>query len=513
MALIEPEFVAEEVPAELSGLVNEARVEAPCPEVTAAESLEALVDVRAGGDVCMLEGLAPPAPAPTPLKTLVLGDENLLFTAGMQAAYPDIEFTVATVLSRQNLESLNFNPSPLLLNGRVRHAVDPCRVGKHFRQHEFDSLILYLPGLGFKLPPELKTADRPLFAYRTHLFVFHVIRHAKLVLRGEGHLHIAWPEETGLMTSPCGAAGIEMQQLAVFCGCVPVEPKFSTTALPEGSLLPLLFGEVTTDLPEWLSGMQILSFTMDKSPIPIPLSVALLLHPDVGFVCIKDPSQEPYAPPGLGAPLRACLAHEAVVRMDRLREIYGPREGNCDTVDAFGLISEPADEDSLLSVPMEVFMLSFEEVPHVSLLLRYQVCDAQPQVSIASLDVLDPRLPTRIARPAPPKPLNPLLAAVNSMVPNPGATTMGKKKPRLVHEEWGGMKFYCPLTKICTVTADRMRLHMEGDLFKRLAASTPSWEDSPEKKALIEQLEEAEAIEEQQKRARRAVTVTNSASS
>merc|ERR1712232_874096 len=123
------------------------------------------------------------------------------------------------------------------------------------------------------------------------------------------------------------------------------------------------------------------------------------------------------------------------------------------------------------------------------------VIEDQPQLSVAALDMLDPRLPTRIARPPPPKVLSPL----QNMMAN-----QAKKRAR-EEGEWGDMKFHCPLTKICTMTADRMRLHMQGDLYKRLAASTSSWEHSEDKKILIALLNEAEQLEQQQQRAKKAL--------
>jgi len=438
-----------------------------------------------------------PAPAVYKSKALILGDENLLFGSGLQEAYPDIEFTVASTLSRQNLEAYNFDPSPAQLQGRIRHMVDPCRLGKHFQPQMFEHLVLFLPGLSFMVPRELGTADRPLFAYRTHLYVFHLIRQVKPVLKGDSaRIHLVWPEETGLMTSPCGAAGLEMPQLLQFCGCMPVEACLDYGKLEEGWFMPFIFGEVPQLTPEWLQSIQIWSFSIDKSPIPVPLSVALLLHPDAPFVCLKDPTRlQDKAPPGPGAPLRACLIHEAMARRERLKEIFGPKENPEDAKDAYGLVPEPVDEDALLSIPMEIFMLSFDEVPHITMLLKYQVCDEQPGVSVATIDVLDPRLPTRISRPPPPKGMSPV-----------GVVMPPMKRLRQTEEEWGGMHFYCPLTRICTMTADRMRLHMSGDLYKRLAASTPGWDTSPEKKLMIEVLEEAEQLEEQQKRMRKAIS-------
>lgn len=476
------------------GLAAAAAADAVASHAEAAMA-EGAASASQAGAVELVAHLIQQQAAEPSRRVLVVGDENLLFSAGLQEAYPDIEFTAATVLSRQNLEAYNFDPLPQVLRGRVRHMVDPCRIGKHFQQHAYDDILLFLPGLGFMVPRELGTADRPLFAYRTHLFAFHVIRHSKLVLKGEGHLHLVWPDENRFMTSPCGAAGIEMSQLIGFCGCKPCEAHFEMEKIKTDHFWPFLFGDVPAELPEWLTGTRFHTFTLDKSPIAIPLSVALFLHPDVGFVTIKDATTDPSPPPAASTSLRIALLHEASARKGRLKEIYGPKEKADDKVDAFGLIPEPAEEDSMLSLPMEIFMISFDDLPHLSMLLKFLVCEEQPQTSVASLDVLDPRLPTRIARPPPPKPPSPLLAMVNSMLPGM------KKRQRTVQEEWGGMKFHCSLTKICTMTADKMRMHMAGDLYKRLAADTPSWEESAEKKELILDLEEEEA-EEQQKRAR-----------
>merc|ERR1712232_301040 len=293
----------------------------------------------------------------------------------------------------------------------------------------------------------------------------------------------------------------EMPNLINFCNCKAIEPDYSASKLEDGWFMPFIFGEVPQEIPEWLAQLQILSWSIDKNPIPVPLSVALLLHPDIGFVSIKDPSTQPNPPPGPGALLRACLIHEAKARKDRLKEIFGPKESGEATADAYGLVPEPVDEDSLLNIPMEIFMTSFDDIPHISQMLKFQVIEDQPQLSVAALDMLDPRLPTRIARPPPPKILSPL----QNMMAN-----QAKKRAR-EEGEWGGMKFHCPLTKICAPTADRMRLHMQGDLYKKMAAATPGWEDSPEKKLLLELLSEAELHEMQQQRARKAINAASAA--
>merc|ERR1719321_2303829 len=112
-----------------------------------------------------------------------------------------------------------------------------------------------LPGLCFQVPKEMGTADRPLFAFRTHMFIFHVIRHVKMLLTTEGGpMHILWPQESGLMTSPCGAAGIDLTKLAHFCGTTRLaESPYQVSKLPPGHFRPYVFGECVEQLPNWLS--------------------------------------------------------------------------------------------------------------------------------------------------------------------------------------------------------------------------------------------------------------------
>lgn len=423
-------------------------------------------------------------------KVLIVCDENLLFSAGIQEAYPDVEFTACTILTKPELERLNFDPNPRSLQGRVRHGTDPTKLPQRFGMvggaplgpgGGFDAIMLFLPGLACMVPPELGTADRPLFAFRVHWFFFHVVRHAKVLIRGDmavGKLHVVWPDEAGLMTSPCGAAGIEIPQLATFCGCTPLPQEFDIEKLEADAFWPFLFGSIPSEPPEWLSGTTIASYFYDKSNIPVPLSVAMMLHPDIHFVCVKEPNSELSNPPGQMAPFRLQIQHEAIARRSRLREIYGHKESPDDVVGAFGLIPEPSDEDSMLCLPMEVFMLSLDDVPHLCNIMKYQITAEQLPATVPQLEILDPRLPTRIVRPKPTA--QPAVAPV-------AAKTVGGR-----YEEWGGMKYFCPLTAICTNTSEKMRAHMSGDLYKRLAASTPGWEQSGDKKRLIDDLEAAE---------------------
>ncbi len=39
------------------------------------------------------------------------------------------------------------------------------------------------------------------------------------------------------------------------------------------------------------------------------------------------------------------------------------------------------------------------------------------------------------------------------------------------------MKFFCPLTKICTATPEKMREHMEGELYKQFVAKDTGWKN------------------------------------
>eukprot|EP00930_Biecheleria_cincta_P001339 TRINITY_DN102472_c0_g1_i1.p1 TRINITY_DN102472_c0_g1~~TRINITY_DN102472_c0_g1_i1.p1 ORF type:complete len:540 (-),score=108.54 TRINITY_DN102472_c0_g1_i1:67-1686(-) len=451
--------------------------------------------VASGSTALVVPAIVPaiiPAAAslePQPKKVLVVGDETLMFSAGLQIAYPEVEFTASTVLARQNLEAQNLVALPPALKGRVRHMQDPTKIFKNYPPGSFDDLVLFLPGLAYVVPKEMGTSDRPLFAYRTHHYVFHVVRSVKAVLRGQGQLHLVWPEETSLMSSPCGAAGIEMVQLLTSFGCRPAEEvTFSMDKVSSGHFWPIVFGEVPKELPEWLHGAQMHTFSLDSSPIEVPLSAALQLPPDLHLVNIKDasPSQPGKAPPPpFTAPLKAKLIHEAMARKDRLKEIYGPKEeGSSPT--CFDLVKD-GDQDCLLSVPMEVFTISFEEVSHIGHCMVFRICNEQPPVSVVAIEMLDPRLPTRIARPAPPSMIVP---AIINAVPVPM-----RKRSRPKDEEWAEMKFYCPLTKICTATTEKMREHMNSEVYKRFAARNPGWETSDEKKDLLIDIETEEAEE------------------
>ena len=319
---------------------------------------------------------APPAPEDSgKLKGLVLGDETFLFAAGLQEAYPDVDFTACSALSTQNITK-EANPFPPVMKGRVRHMVNPVTVGKAFPANSFDELVFFLPGLSFSVPKELGTSDRPLYAYRVHHFVFHLLHSSKFLLKGEGSLHIVWPEETCLMSSPCGAAGIELVQLLNLLGCKQqATAKYSMDTIKAESIKPIVFGGFCTELPEWLQSLQILHFTIDTKPIPLPLPVALQLNPSLELVSIKGASVVAgVESPAETAPLKAKLIHEAIARKARLKEIYGARE---EQVSSFDLVKEALapDPDALLSIPMEAFMMTLEELPHFSVCLKFQVLE------------------------------------------------------------------------------------------------------------------------------------------
>ncbi|CAK0844452.1 unnamed protein product, partial [Prorocentrum cordatum] len=166
---------------------------------------------------------------------------------------------------------------------------------------------------------------------------------------------------------------------------------------------------------------------------------------------------------------------------------------------------EPLEEDSLLTVPCEIFHIGFEGLGHISQLLRFVICSEQPLNSVSQMDVLDPRLPVRISKP--PKGMdsstNPIMSVMSSLaagtgLPNAfigGKDTSDRGRRRERHnprDPWGDMPFYCQLTKICTYTAQDMREHMRGDLYRRLANNTPGWHDSVDKKDLIHDLDESD---------------------
>ena len=69
-----------------------------------------------------------------------------------------------------------------------------------------------------------------------------------------------------------------------------------------------------------------------------------------------------------------------------------------------------------------------------------------------------------------------------------------RRPSRRREDEWGGMKFHCPLTDICTATAEMMRRHMEGDLYKKMAAANPSWEESSKKRMRLDLLAETQEL-------------------
>ena len=307
-------------------------------------------------------------------RSLVVGDETFVFAAALQEAYQEMDFTACSALSTQNITAREANPFPPAMKGRVRHMVNPVTIGKTFPAASFDELVFFLPGLSFLVPKELGTSDRPLYAYRVHHFVFHLMRSSKCLLKTEGLLHVVWPEETCLMSSPCGAAGIELIQLLNHLGCKQQpSAKYNIEAIKADCIKPIVFGSFCTELPEWLQNLQMLSFSLDTKPIPLPLSVALQLNPDLELVSIKGAATVAgvEAPPD-SAPLRAKLIHEAVARKARLKEIYGNPE-----VNASDLVKEALspDPDALLSIPMEAFMMSLEELPHFSVCLKFQVLE------------------------------------------------------------------------------------------------------------------------------------------
>ena len=125
------------------------------------------------------EAAAAPAPASS-RKVLVIGDETFAYTSGLQEAYAEVEFTACSVLSTTNIASKEANAFPPNLKGRAKHMQNPLLAGKVYPAAGFDELMFFLPGLSFLVPKELGTSDRPLYAYRLHHFVFHLLRTTKV---------------------------------------------------------------------------------------------------------------------------------------------------------------------------------------------------------------------------------------------------------------------------------------------------------------------------------------------
>ena len=175
-------------------------------------------------------------------------------------------------------------------------------------------------------------------------------------------------------------AGIELIQLLNLLGCdQEAESKYNIEAMKPESLRPIVFGESASTLPEWLQNLQFLHFRVDTKPILLPLSVALQLNPDLELVSIKGASMvDGLEPPQDSAPLRAKLIYEATARKPRLKEIYGPREPQ-----QLDLVKEALapDPDALLSIPMEAFMMTLDELPHFSICLKFQVLEEGVKIS------------------------------------------------------------------------------------------------------------------------------------
>ncbi|CAK0890526.1 unnamed protein product, partial [Prorocentrum cordatum] len=130
------------------------------------------------------------------------------------------------------------------------------------------------------------------------------------------------------------------------------------------------------------------------------------------------------------------------------RDICVPRvdrKGVRRPVDPWGCVPEPSEGvDRLLCPPAELFSMSFESLPHLSLLLSYRVCYEQAQASVASLDMLDPRLATRMTRSD-----KVLSSPVWNAVTSGARGALARVK---LYEDWAGTTFFCPLTKMCTAT-------------------------------------------------------------
>eukprot|EP00933_Yihiella_yeosuensis_P025586 TRINITY_DN19837_c0_g1_i1.p1 TRINITY_DN19837_c0_g1~~TRINITY_DN19837_c0_g1_i1.p1 ORF type:complete len:630 (+),score=146.11 TRINITY_DN19837_c0_g1_i1:93-1982(+) len=456
----EEEAPAETVPAEAQAVASESQAigttsstAAPVAVATAATTTTTTTTTTAATapSAATLAAVTAAAPRPVGLaapkvvtgvaapmqakKVLVVGDENFLFSAGLQEAYPQVQFTAVSALGRPTLDHQQFESSPQILQNRARHNVDPTRLAQSFGPHAFDGVLLFLPGLSYSVPKELKTADRPLFAYRTHHLVFNILKQIKVLLKApEGLIHLVWPQDAELMSSPCGSAGIEMVKLLSSLGCKKVEAQFSMEKMKKEDLTPIIFGEVPKEVPFWLHGAAFHSFICDTKPIELPLCVALQLPPDMGHVSIKDASPSPGVAPSQQATaiLKSKLFHEATARRARLKEIYGskhsPEEGSiCDN-----LVMLLAEQDCPLSIPTEIFTTPFDQISHISNIFKFNIFgDAHPVVQVTNIEMLDPRLPTRVVRISPAQSQS-AASSSQKRVREADSTNEANKRPRTV---------------------------------------------------------------------------------
>ena len=241
-----------------------------------------------------------------------------------------MDFTACTVLSTQNITAREANPFPPVMKGRVRHMVNPLSIGKTFPVNSFDELIFFLPGLSFSVPKELGTADRPLFAYRVHHFVFQLLRSAKCLLKEK--VNCMWCGQR----KPVSWALLVVQQALKWCNCWIIwaaNQRLPSIAWKTSrrNALSLLFLVAFTTL-NCQNGYKVYrspSFQIDMKPISLPLSVALQLHPDLELVSIKGAvTVAGMEAPAETAPLRQKLIYEAIARKARLKEIFSrdPKE-------------------------------------------------------------------------------------------------------------------------------------------------------------------------------------------
>ncbi len=160
------------------------------------------------------------------------------------------------------------------------------------------------------------------------------------------------------MSSPCGAAGIEMMQLLNHLGCKPEAAKYSMENIKAECIKPIIFGSFwATELPEWLQTLQISSFQIDMKPISLPLSVALQLHPDLELVSIKGAvTVAGMEAPAETAPLRTKLIYEAIARKARLKEIFSrdPKETS-----NYDLVKEALAPDPDAWILVEIYVLGY----------------------------------------------------------------------------------------------------------------------------------------------------------
>ncbi|CEM27515.1 unnamed protein product [Vitrella brassicaformis CCMP3155] len=281
--------------------------------------------------------------SPPTTSFLILGDEDASLLPCLAKKFSKWDITIATHLSAEGIKDCfpsafdNFCEAPFVDR---KLGVSAYRLADALDPSSFDQIFCLLPGIAFKrvgLPgtatkevteagehgeskaagseggggdegagkAEASGADdemgaeqvtdprSPLFSLRLSLFLFHLVRHVKVVCKAGGLLHILWPAQSSEKDTPFKYP--PMQGVGTFCHLTRVDddPRQGVPPIKldweDGSTLgytPIVLGEKMDVVPEWLKRANVYSFRVGKGPIPVPEVVALSLPPNIGGLTI-----------------------------------------------------------------------------------------------------------------------------------------------------------------------------------------------------------------------------------